>query len=1000
MLSLFIHPMLATDHRTQMPPVAAAHAAAHAYEYGVEPMFAIDAEGTMHNPNATARRLLPDANWAALWSTHQAAAVNAALEQARQDGMARCEAGLAGSHDSTPWQLALHRLPESEGAVLVTLRRQAPPPDDNEARARRLLSAHCNIVWSTRMFGQFDTDQPGWRAFTGQSEAELMGRGWINALHPDDRSMPYVMPSHLTTVFETEYRLRHVSGAYRNMVVRMLPLLDEHGAVREWLGSHTDVTTQRQGEQQLRLAMQGGRMGTWEIDLGSGSLHCSEACRANFGLLAHTELNYAQLTGAMLDGDLQQWQEAVRTAIAAAEDFEIDLRVRWPDGSLHWVHMRGTCTSDGAGNVITLSGISLDLTASKHNEEALRLTLAAGEVATWSWDIVSDLVTADRNMARLFPLQPQPTAPTPLASYLSLIHPDDLPHLNAKITEAIEVGQPFEASYRIEGADGQTRHVLARGRVEYGPDGTPLRLPGVILDITRQKQIEDALHSSEERYGTLIELMDQAYCVIEMLYDADGYPVDWRYLEGNPAFVKQSGLENAFGRTIREMVPEHDQHWFNVYDEVLRTGRPIRYENEAHAMQRWFDIYATRLGGPGSRKLAVLFSDISERKRSELQLRKLADDLSEMDRRKTEFLATLAHELRNPLAPIRNGLQIMRMAADKPDTVARVRDVMERQVNQMVHLVDDLLDVARITRGQIDLKPERIDLKTVIASAVETNTPLIETNRHQLDLDMDSQPLLLDADPTRLAQVLGNLLNNAAKYTPAGGRISLTARRDGDEAVIAVRDSGMGIPPGALGSVFDMFTQVGQNMGRAQGGLGIGLSLVRRLVELHGGSASAASDGPGQGSTFTIRLPLLPLPPPIAQEADNSAPAASGQLRVLVVDDNIDAAETLCAILDMMGHQAEMVHDGAQALAHAPQFRPDVVFLDIGLPDMDGYAVARALRQTPAGQHCELVALTGWGGEDDRNQASAAGFNHHLTKPARIDAIGALLAGLSTSNQT
>lgn len=631
--------------------------------------------------------------------------------------------------------------------------------------------------------------------------------------------------------------------------------------------------------------------------------------------------------------------------------------------------------------------------------QALRLTLEAGEVATWNWDIVTGLVTADRNMARLFPLQGEQAAAAPLENYLALIHPEDLPQLNASIAQAVAQGTPFEASYRVRGSAGQIHHVLARGRVEYGADGRALRLPGVILDITRQKQMEDALHSSEERYGTLIEVMDQAYCVIEMLYDANGKPVDWRYLEGNPAFVKQSGLENAIGRTIREMVPGHDQHWFNVYDEVLRTGHPIRYENEAQAMQRWFDIYATRLGGPGSRKLAVLFSDISVRKRHELQLRKLADDLSEMDRRKTEFLATLAHELRNPLAPIRNGLQIMRMAADKPDTVARVRDVMERQVNQMVHLVDDLLDVARITRGQIELKPDRIDLKNVIASAVETNLPLIEANRHQLQLELDEQALMLDADPTRLAQVVGNLLNNAAKYTPAGGQISLIARRDHNEAVIAVRDSGIGIPPAALGSVFDMFTQVGQNMGRAQGGLGIGLSLVRRLAELHGGSASAASDGPGKGSTFTIRLPLLPLPPQAVAQAKPTMPAANGQLRVLVVDDNTDAAETLCAILDMMGHQAEMVHDGAQALAKAPQFRPDVIFLDIGLPDMNGYEVARALRQTPAGSGCVLVALTGWGGEDDRNQANAAGFNHHLTKPAQLNAIGELLASLSTAKQ-
>lgn len=863
--------------------------------------------------------------------------------------------------------------------------------------AHSLLRAHCDIVWSTKTFGQFDADQPSWRAFTGQTEAELLGRGWLNALHPDDRNLPYVMPSHLTSVFEAEYRLRHVSGTYRNMVVRMLPVLATDGSIVEWLGSHCDVTQQRQTEQRLRLAMQGGRMGTWEIDLGSGSMAGSDAFKANLGLPPASHIDYAQLTGAMLDGELQHWQTVVHAAIASASDFEIDIRVRWPDGSLHWAHMRGTCTSDGAGNVIALSGISLDLTTSKQNEETLRLTLEAGEVATWNWDIVADRVTADSNMARLFSVNAEATTAAPLARYLDIIHPDEREQVSAQISQAVHAHTPFEASYRVTAGDGQYRSVIARGRAEYAPDGTPLQFPGVLLDITRQKQVEDALRRSEERYRTLIELMDQGFCVIEMLYDEQGKPIDFRYLEGNAAFVKQSGLDNAIGKTIRSFVPEHDQHWFDLYEQVVKTGEPVRYENEAVAMERWFEVFAARLGGPGSRLLTVLFSDISERKRSEQQLRQLADNLSEMDRRKTEFLATLAHELRNPLAPILNGLQIMHLAADKPATVARVRDVMERQVNQMVHLVNDLLDVARITRGQIELKLERADLKTIIASAVETSMPLIEAGRHQFQMQLAEDPLPLDADPTRLAQVLGNLLNNAAKYTPAGGHISLRALRDGNEALIEVRDSGVGIPAESIATVFDMFTQVGQNMGRAQGGLGIGLSLVRRLAELHGGSATAASPGAGLGSTFSVRLPLLQEEAqasavPAAPDSDASGP----HFRVLVVDDNVDAADTLAAVLDMMGHATQVAHDGAQALAVAPQFLPDVIFLDIGLPGMNGYEVARALRRIPAGANVVLVALTGWGAENDRSQSSAAGFDHHLTKPANLLVIGELLATLST----
>lgn len=429
------------------------------------------------------------------------------------------------------------------------------------------------------------------------------------------------MPSHLTSVFEAEYRLRHVSGSYRNMLVRMLPVLAPDGSIVEWLGSHCDVTQQRQTEQRLRLAMQGGRMGTWEIDLGSGSMAGSDAFKANLGLPPDSRIDYAQLTGAMLDGDLQHWQTVVHAAIASASDFEIDIRVRWPDGSLHWAHMRGTCASDGAGNVIALSGISLDLTTSKQNEETLRLTLAAGEVATWNWDIVADRVTADSNMARLFPVNADAATAAPLARYLDIIHPDDREQVSAQITQALHTHTPFEASYRVGDGDGQYRSVIARGRAEYAPDGTPLQLPGVLLDITRQKQVEDALRRSEERYRTLIELMDQAFCVIEMLYDEQGRPVDFRYLEGNPAFVKQSGLDNAIGKTIRSFVPDHDQHWFDMYDQVVKTGEPVRYENEAVAMERWFEVFAARLGGPGSRLLTVLFSDISERKRSEQQLR-------------------------------------------------------------------------------------------------------------------------------------------------------------------------------------------------------------------------------------------------------------------------------------------------------------------------------------------------------------------------------------------
>jgi signal transduction histidine kinase/CheY-like chemotaxis protein len=377
------------------------------------------------------------------------------------------------------------------------------------------------------------------------------------------------------------------------------------------------------------------------------------------------------------------------------------------------------------------------------------------------------------------------------------------------------------------------------------------------------------------------------------------------------------------------------------------------------------------------------------------ELRRMADDLAEQDRRKTEFLATLAHELRNPLAPIRSGLQLMRRTQADPAALARVQDIMDRQLDHLVHLVDDLLDVARITRGQVELKPEWIALEDVVLAAAETSRPLIEAARHRLDLRPPAEPLYLYADATRLTQVVSNLLNNAAKYTPRGGAIVVAAERDGDHAVVVVSDNGIGIPPESLQAVFQMFTQVPHPTEHSPGGLGIGLSLVRSLVELHGGTVSAASEGVGAGSVFTVRLPLMdehrPAPPPAPREA-SAAPAG---LRLLVVDDNRDAAETLAALLGAMGHTAPVAADGRQALRMIASLRPQLVFLDIGMPGMSGYEVAQAVRADPQFDGVRLVALTGWGGAEDRARSRAAGFDVHLTKPATVAAIEGALAGLA-----
>ncbi|GAB3667642.1 hybrid sensor histidine kinase/response regulator [Ramlibacter alkalitolerans] len=511
------------------------------------------------------------------------------------------------------------------------------------------------------------------------------------------------------------------------------------------------------------------------------------------------------------------------------------------------------------------------------------------------------------------------------------------------------------------------------------------------LRLRERRDFEQRLEAKEERYRALFESIDEGFCVLRLVRDEQGNVRDYRFEEANEAFTMHTGIKDAVGKSIRELAPGHEGHWFQIYDRVARTGEATRFVEEAKVMKRWFDVYASRLGGAGSDLVAVLFSDITQRLLAEQDLRRLNDELAQANRRKTEFLATLAHELRNPLAPLSNGLHLMRMGASKPELLEKTRQMMERQIQHMVHLVDDLLDVARISTGKVELRRQRIDLKEVVATAVETSASLIESGHHKLHVELPSQPLPMDADPTRIAQVVSNLLNNAAKYTPEAGRITLKVRVEGNEAVLSVTDTGVGIDAEALSKVFEMFAQVPSSAAKPQGGLGIGLSLVQSLVALHGGTVSASSEGVSKGSTFTVRLPLAGAEAGGADDRSATPAASSGQLQVMVVDDNADAAESLGVLLDIEGHAAYIAHTGAEALQIAQEHALDVVFLDIGLPDMSGYDVARRLRMLPALQQTLLVALTGWGTQDDRQRTREAGFDRHLTKPAELPAVEELL---------
>jgi PAS domain S-box-containing protein len=386
----------------------------------------------------------------------------------------------------------------------------------------------------------------------------------------------------------------------------------------------------------------------------------------------------------------------------------------------------------------------------------------------------------------------------------------------------------------------------------------------------------------------------------------------------------------------------------------------------------------------------LVFRDVTERRRAEAEL-------LEASHRKDEFLAMLAHELRNPLAPIRNAIQIVRLQNSNGDETQTACEMMERQISQMVRLVDDLLDVSRVSRGRIELRRERVTLAAVIAQAIETSRPAVECAKHDLTVTLPPEPIYLDADPVRLGQVFNNLLNNSCKYSEPHGRIRLLAERQGSDVVVSIKDSGVGVPRDMLAKIFELFTQVDRSLERAQGGLGIGLTLVQRLVEMHGGSVSAHSEGAGHGSEFIVRLPIIieARPTNELRGSDSGAREADAPRRILVVDDNRDSARSLAMLLKIGGNETLTAFDGREAVDVATTFRPDVILLDIGLPKLNGFEVAREIRGQAWGKKVLLVALTGWGQDDDRNKSKDAGFDSHLVKPVEYKELTKVLSELS-----
>jgi PAS domain S-box-containing protein len=590
-----------------------------------------------------------------------------------------------------------------------------------------------------------------------------------------------------------------------------------------------------------------------------------------------------------------------------------------------------------------------------------------------------------------------------------------------RIAVSLTVSPVRNARGTIVGASKVARNVSERKRAEEALRASERLLAAEAQALTRLSELSTRLWRSrslaeglDEMLGAVIELLGADMGNIQLLNE-DGSALRMVTQRGFAKdfvdfFAEVSAAEAGAGalrspqRIIIEDIESADS--CASYRDIARAAgyRALVASPLAGTDGAWLGVISTHFRSvcrPTTQELNRLelylrhASDFIQRCKLDQVLRKSEEALREADRRKNEFLALLAHELRNPLAPIRYALATTKKAGRTSEQQRRAEEVIERQVTHMSRLLDDLLDISRITHGTLELKKSHIELTSVIGAAIETARPVIDSKHHQLSLDLPRQAVQIEADAVRLAQVFANLLINAGKYTDPGGQIELRARQEEHDVIITVRDSGIGIEPEMMPRLFKLFAQGGAPQGRKQDGLGVGLSLVRGLVALHGGTVEARSEGAGRGSEFTVRLPVgAPFAAASAGEADTAAVTSVSPLKVLVVDDSRDAADICATLLELSGHRVETAYSGRRALEVAEKFHPHIFLLDIGLPDIDGYQLARTIRSTAWGQSAVLVAITGWGQEEDRSRAAAVGFDHHLTKPVAPETLDALLRSL------
>lgn len=787
------------------------------------------------------------------------------------------------------------------------------------------------------------------------------------------------------------------SGAVRTALVSKFPVGSASGGTTLIGGMAIDITERiqaeerlRLSEERLRLATETGKVGVWDWDIRADRILWTPSLYQLHGVSPDTfEANlqsYAQLVHPQDRGMVER---AIAQTLERDTPYELEFRAIKPDGEVVWLYTSARAIRED-GAAIRLLGATLDITDRKRTELALRESeerfVKAFASSPLSVTLTSlqtgELIEVNQSFVNVSGYSREEAIGRRSTDLGLWMNEQDRSVLVQSLVEKGHV-RNLECRLRTRGGE-EVIGLLSAERIVIG--GAPCALT-VIQDITERARANAALRQSEERLRLALRAASAGVWSMELDEGEMFWSEEFRRLYG-----LEDDLQPDLQTWLARVHPE-DRDRMAASHEVRPTSADREFRQEFRIVHpelgtRWIlDLGRIERDDSGkAKRLMGINLDVTRAKEVEEELR-------EADQRKNRFLATLAHELRNPLAPIRNGLEILRLTQGTGEAAEQARSMMDRQLRQMVRLIDDLLDLSRISRGTIELRRETVDIAAAIQSSLEISKPMIDRASHELIVRAQPSTYFVNGDMTRLAQIFANLLNNAAKYTPNGGRIEVELTAEDRQVLISVRDDGIGIDPAMLPRVFEMFTQVERTSEMAQGGLGIGLSIAKQLVEMHGGTIEAHSEGHAKGSEFIVRLPMVAATQSAAssQEQRSLQDPARG-LRILIADDNQDAATSLALMLELEGHDVRTTHDGPSAIERAQEFRPDVILLDIGMPGLDGYETCRHIRTLPELRHKLMIALTGWGQNEDKRRSQEAGFNHHLVKPVEAGVLEKLIA--------